>query len=142
VTDVRNQRLVAWTSAADEWKTLFYIPNDWVCILKHLSIYNGAAGSAVVELVLHGETSNLYMFSKTMTTLEVWHWEGAICMNPSDYLQIHAGAALVVAWASGAMLSGGPPWPTMPSREVEPLPAAAPTSPAPPAPAPARARKR
>jgi hypothetical protein len=121
MTDVRNQRLRAYTSVGDQWVMFFQVPDNWVCILKHIQMSSFNTVPVQMEIMVETEGTQYAFLNREVAGLEIWSWEGSLCMNPGDNLKVHFGAAGIAIWSSGAMLSGGPPWPVMPTVAIDPV---------------------
>jgi hypothetical protein len=124
VTDVRSQRLVNWESTAAGYASLFVVPTATVILLKSIIIQNGSSAAALIQVSVYSTGPLLYIINQELTIDEHIRWDGWLAMNPDDGAWVYAGQPLMRVWCSGAVLAGGPPYPTLPTREV---PASLPT---------------
>jgi hypothetical protein len=115
VTNVRNQRLAFAKATGDQFISLFKVPDDWCCILRHLEWHNDNAAAGHADVFINaGALGSVWAVNSELGPWEGGRWEGAIAMNPGDYVVLHASQSGITMWASGALLSGPPPWPVMP----------------------------
>lgn len=123
MSDVRNQRLAHYVTTDANYHAVFSVPDVTVILFKSARWHNSSAAAAVVQTVLQSAAGALTLEAQTIPAGAQLQWDGWIAMNPFDALVMYSDQVGVGIWCSGAVLAGGPPWPTLPTTSVHPLPA-------------------
>lgn len=116
----RSQRLIGFHSIADNDAHAFTCPENCITLVKSAAFFNQntVAGRAYLAVQLPTGGVNLTLIDEQLPSLGLKVWEAWIVLNPGDMVVAILGVTTMIAWVSGAVLTGGPQFP--PGAQLEP----------------------
>lgn len=108
----RSQKLIGHFFAATGPSPAWATPDGCVTLVKSAYVYQAgvAAANVTLEVGQPGMPTSLVIQKFALPVGGEGAWEGWFVLHPSDYVFVRSDVISVVAWVSGAVLLGPPPF--------------------------------
>lgn len=112
VSQARSQKLISASVAGDANSPAFTCPQNITTLVKSLYVLNmhTAQITAYLQTSSPATGTGVYLARIQIPTGEVGVWEGWAVLHPGDLLYVLSAGGPSHVWASGACLSGPPPF--------------------------------